>query len=313
MTSFSYASHDRKKLYFPEESLPASVSFDSKQAPPKGLRKVEIFGVPVTLCSFQKAVSFLQGIIEQDDPQLAVLANAHTLNLAFDNIEYRKVLASAAIVLRDGTGIAWSAKKKRCHPVYNFVGTDFIPDFCRCSAENKYRIYLLGSKPGISELAANRLLAIAPGITVSGCHHGYFSFSETDTIIRRINRSNPDILLVAMGNPRQELWIAHNLSRLEVPLSVGVGALFDFLGGIVPRAHRCIRKFGMEWAFRLALEPVRLWRRYVIGNPKFVFRVYRECFFERYAGSLPRLQRLCGLPFPNTTCECAENKAPDSN
>ena len=167
-------------------------------------------------------------------------------------------------------------KKKGVNPLHNFVGTDFIPDFCRCAAKKGYRIFLLGAEPGVSEKAARRLESIAPGIEICGQHHGFFTIEETDSIIEIINKARPDMLLVAMGNPRQELWITENIDKLKVTVCIGVGALFDYLSGRVKRAPGWMLKAGMEWIFRFVIEPKRLWKRYIIGNPIFVFRVYRE-------------------------------------
>jgi N-acetylglucosaminyldiphosphoundecaprenol N-acetyl-beta-D-mannosaminyltransferase len=204
------------------------------------------------------------------------LANAHTLNIAFENKSYANILKKANLILRDGSGISWAAEKKGVHPKYNFVGTDFIPEFCKITSEKVYRIFLLGARPGIAELAAKSLSAKAPGIKITGCHHGYFSKDKEKHIIDIINNSKSDILLVAFGNPKQEIWIVKNLSHLKVPVCIGVGALFDYLSGNVKRAPRWMIHLGIEWIFRLFIEPKRLWKRYLIGNPKFVYRVYRE-------------------------------------
>lgn len=275
-------SHDQETYYSFSEACVSGRSMENIVTIPQKKTEIKILNVPVKLCTFHQGVNLFQEIIAQNRPQMAVLANAHTLNLAYENTEYREVLNNAAVVLRDGTGVSWSIKKKHQLPMHNFVGTDFILDFFRCSYQQGYRVFLLGSRSGVGDIAADRIRKYVPEITIAGCHHGYFSEAETDSVISRINDSHPHVLLVAMGNPKQELWIARNLTKLNVPLSIGVGALFDYLSGLVPRANSWIRKAGMEWVFRLMTEPGRLWRRYVIGNPKFIFRIYRECFNEKW-------------------------------
>lgn len=240
------------------------------------LTKVKLFSIPVTLCSLTQGIAIIEDIIASGSSRQVVLANAHTLNLAYEKREYMDVLKRAAVVLRDGTGISWALKRKGIDPLHNFVGTDFIPAFCMSTAYKGYRIFLLGSESEVAQLAARKLEAMAPGIVISGFHHGFFNEDKTPDIVAKINASSSDVLLVAMGNPGQEFWIANNLYRLNVPVCIGVGALFDYLSGRVVRAPQWMLNAGMEWVFRLMVEPGRLWRRYVIGNPKFIYRIYIE-------------------------------------
>ena len=240
-------------------------------------RTMSVLGVPITPCTLEEAVRLIEDMIQKGGPHLVALVNAHTLNLAHENHEYREVLRGASLVLRDGVGVRWALKRKGALPLHNFVGTDFLPDFCRCTANRGYRLFLLGSKPGVAQSAAENLKSMSGGIVIAGHHHGYFPRQQDDRIISHINAMEPDVLLVAMGNPQQELWIAHNLSRLKAPVCIGVGALFDYLSSQLPRAPQWMRKANMEWVFRLAAEPGRLWKRYLIGNGKFILRVRREC------------------------------------
>jgi len=178
--------------------------------------------------------------------------------------------------LRDGTGVSWAVKRKGIGSGHNFVGTDFVPDFCRYTSQKGYRFFFLGSKPGVAAAARQRLAALVPDVVVTGDHHGYFDDDRSPQIIDTINATRSDILLVAMGNPRQEQWIARHLDGLNVPVCIGVGALFDYLSGHVTRAPRWMLDLGLEWLFRLLLEPGRMWQRYLIGNIKFIIRNIRE-------------------------------------
>ena len=247
------------------------------------INAVKIFSVPFTICNFADGIRRIEKIIADRKPHLLVLANTHTLNLAYEISEFKEVLTGEkSLVLRDGIGIAWALKKRDISPLHNFVGTTFIPEFCKATSHRGYRVYLLGARPGIAELAAKKLSSLAPGIVIAGFHHGYFPEGQTAEIISRINDSVPHILLVAMGNPKQELWIAKNLHRLNAPLCIGVGGMFDYLSGLVPRAPGWMLQARMEWVFRLLIEPRRLWKRYIIGNPKFIMRVYRECLGKNH-------------------------------
>jgi N-acetylglucosaminyldiphosphoundecaprenol N-acetyl-beta-D-mannosaminyltransferase len=249
---------------------------------------IKIFEVPLSLIEFNTAVTLVESLIRKRKSKFVALANVNTLNYAYQNKKYRQILLSADIVLRDGTGVKWAAKKMGADPKYNFVGTDFIPRFCSATSSKKYRIYLLGARPGIAESAATKLQRLAPGLLIAGYQHGYFDKAEESWIINEISNSNSDILLVALGNPNQEMWIAKNLHKLNVPLSIGVGALFDYMSGHVPRAPKWMLDTGIEWLFRLLIEPRRLWRRYLLGNPLFMLRVYRQIFFSQHKSSKER-------------------------
>jgi N-acetylglucosaminyldiphosphoundecaprenol N-acetyl-beta-D-mannosaminyltransferase len=237
---------------------------------------VTILGVPIINCGLDQGIHLIEHLIDNRKSQLVVFANAHTLNLAHERLEYQAVLKNAAMVLRDGVGVAWAIKKKGFVPLHNFVGTDFLPEFFNRTVHKGYRVFLLGSKPGIAKKAAEKLTTWVPGLIIAGYDHGYFKDHKSDQIIDRINATHSDILLVAMGNPKQELWIARHLNRLNVPVCMGVGALFDYFGGFAKRAPRWMLNANMEWIFRLLIEPKRLWKRYCIGNPKFILRVWRD-------------------------------------
>ena len=246
-------------------------------------KTADIFGIQFTVCTLVKGISLIEEMIQNKRPQLVILANVHTLNLAFEQGSYKNLLKEAGLVLRDGAGTSWALKKKGIHPLHNFVGTNFIPDFCRHTVHKGYKFFLLGSRPGIAPAAADKLMSLAPGLNITGSINGYFSENETDRIISQINKSESDVLLVAMGNPKQEQWIADNLFRLNTPVCIGVGALFDYLSGRVRRAPEWMLNNGMEWIFRLVTEPTRLWKRYIIGNPRFLMRVKRELSESRNA------------------------------
>jgi exopolysaccharide biosynthesis WecB/TagA/CpsF family protein len=239
-------------------------------------QKTSIFDIPITLGTLDEGVMLIENLVSDKTPKLVVLANAHTLNLAYEQEEYKSVLNAAALVLRDGTGVSWAVKRKGMAPGHNFVGTDFVPDFCRYTSQKGYRFFFLGSEPGVAEAARKNLESLVPDVVVTGHHHGYFDDDQSAGIIDTINATASDILLVAMGNPRQEQWIAGHLDRLNVPVCIGVGALFDYLSGRVTRAPRWMLDSGLEWIFRLLLEPGRMWKRYLIGNIKFIMRSVRE-------------------------------------
>jgi len=236
-------------------------------------RDVRILGVPFTPASFEQASVRIESLVRRRGPTShVVLANAHTLNLAAADPGYRDVLSRAALVLRDGVGVELAARLAGAHPGHNFVGTDFVPALLRVlgAREPGASVYLLGGGDGVALEAAHRLRRDTPGLRVVGVETGY---GDLEGSVALIHAARPDVLLVAMGNPLQELWIARHGDELGAGVAIGVGALFDYLAGRVPRAPRWVLRLRGEWLFRLVVEPRRLWRRYVVGNPRFLLRV----------------------------------------
>jgi beta-1,4-glucosyltransferase len=175
----------------------------------------------------------------------------------------KEIITSNCIITNDGIGldIASLLLHKKKFPE-NLAGTDFVPPFLN-SISKKARVYLLGAKPGIAERAAKNMSENLD-INVVGARDGYAQMQDMDAVIADINSSQANVLLVAMGNPLQEKWILEHQDQLKINVFMGVGALIDFLAGDKPRAPKLIRKFRLEWFYRLCLEPTRLLRRYTL-------------------------------------------------
>ncbi len=196
--------------------------------------------------------------------------NAHCFNLAQKDREYFEILNSCDYLLNDGIGIKIASKIEKLVLKKNLNGTDFIPEIAEMASKKGYKIFLLGAKDGIAEEAAVKLKEKFEGLQIAGVHSGY---GLDDSVLEMINNSKADILIAGMGVPMQEKWIRENKSKLgSVKLFVGGGAILDFLSQRIRRAPLFMRKFGLEWVFRLCLEPGRLWRRYLVGN--FLFFYY---------------------------------------
>jgi len=240
-----------------------------------GISVRSILDVPVGAMTAPEAVQLLDHRVQNDEAAKVFFANAHTLNHAIRDKGARQAL-QRAIVFNDGVGVDLASRLLfgRRFPD-NLNGTDFIPTYLK-KTRHRYRIFLLGSRPGVAERAAARLSEIAPQHVMAGCHHGYFDAAMTDEILERIRGSRSDILLVAMGNPQQELWLTENIAKTGCKLGIGVGALFDFLAGEVPRAPEWMRKARLEWAYRMFQEPGRLWQRYLVGVPVFLVHVGKQ-------------------------------------
>jgi N-acetylglucosaminyldiphosphoundecaprenol N-acetyl-beta-D-mannosaminyltransferase len=196
--------------------------------------------------------------------------NAHCMNLQARDDAYRDILAEADTVYCDGMGVLLAARLTGQQIPERMTGADWIEDLCRAASRHDLSLYLLGATPDVVQGAAVALRTRYPGLRIVGASDGYDVGPGT---IAEINRSRPDILLVGMGPPRQEKWIARHRSALHVPVVWAVGGLFDVVSGRVPRGPRWMTQHGLEWMCRLVVEPRRLWRRYLLGNPRFLWRV----------------------------------------
>ncbi len=235
---------------------------------------VSILGVKIANISRCDAIKLMEQLIQQEpgSTRTIFIVNAHTLNLAVENPEYRDVLNCANKVFPDGTGVRCAARLRGTILKNNLVGTDLIPEFLSATSNRDYRYFLLGADAATIARAAQVATERFPGWQLVGYHHGYFTTEETDSIIEQINSAQPHLLLVGMGNPKQECWLHAHQHRLQVPLGIGVGGLFDHWGSNLKRAPLWVRKLGCEW-IQLLLQQPHKWGRYIIGNPKYIIRI----------------------------------------
>jgi N-acetylglucosaminyldiphosphoundecaprenol N-acetyl-beta-D-mannosaminyltransferase len=239
---------------------------------------LNVLGVPVTDVSMEQAMSLLQDLLHAQPPRAhgIYFVNAHTLNNACDRPAYRSVLQAADRIFGDGTGVRWASRL--LHGVKlrdNVNGTDLVPLMFSRWADRGLRYYLLGNTPERIEQAAAYARRTFPGWTLAGCHHGFLGPDDHDAVIDKINASGAHMLLVGMGNPKQEQWIHDHLPRLKVPLCLATGGLFDYWVGDLIRAPMWVRRLGLEWLHLMNRQPHKA-GRYLIGNPKFLLRVLRS-------------------------------------
>jgi N-acetylglucosaminyldiphosphoundecaprenol N-acetyl-beta-D-mannosaminyltransferase len=239
---------------------------------------VFIFDVPITPLYLDGLLSFVKEAAAHTSKTTIFFVNIHTLNQAYIDHSFRQALTKADVVYCDGAGVCWGARLLGKSIPDRMTGADWIYDLARVCQNNRYRIYLLGGEPGVANAAAECLRQTHPQIQIIGTHHGYFqkTAQESEEIIRTINRLAPDILLVGFGSPIQETWISSNRLKLNVPVVWAMGATMDFVSGRVARAPKWMCNHSLEWLFRLLLEPRRMWRRYLVGNLLFFWRLLKE-------------------------------------
>ena len=240
-------------------------------------RYLRIGGFEIPYVSRKQAIAAIDRSFEDRRQIRVAFCNANTMLQALTTPDYARALARL-LVLNDGVGVNLCARLFTGRAFEeNLNGTDFTPALL-AETRRDLRIYLLGARPGVAEKAAARIEADYPRHTVVGVRNGYFAEDETARVVAAVNASQPDLVLVALGNPRQEQFIVSHGASIEAPALLAVGALFDFIAGEVVRAPAIVRALRAEWLFRLAQEPRRLGRRYTIDVLRFFTAVLRARF-----------------------------------
>ncbi|WP_300972971.1 WecB/TagA/CpsF family glycosyltransferase [Sphingomonas sp. LHG3406-1] len=233
-----------------------------------------IGNVEVSVLERDAAVERILSAVERREPALVTFCNAHTVNLARRDPEFRETL-KPFLILNDGIGVDLASRSLfgRAFPD-NLNGTDFTPHLLG-AAKSRLSVYLVGSRPGVAIEAGHVLKERFPHLEIAGTRDGFFQEEEEASLTEAIRASGADLVLAAMGQPRQEQWAARNAAALNRPI-ICVGALLDFIAAKVPRAPDMVRRMRLEWAFRLAQEPRRLASRYLLGNATFLAGMIRQ-------------------------------------
>ncbi len=241
--------------------------------------RIQVLGLPMANITEEEAVSLIGQMVASQRPHQVVTANPEFLVEARHNPAFRRVLQQADLVIVDGVGIAMAARLYRRPLRARLPGVDLMARLVAESARRGWRPFFLGAAPGIAEQAARALQARWPALQVAGCYAGQPTPDETPDLIARVRRAEPDLLFVAYGHPKQDLWIARHKEALGVPVMMGVGGAFDYLAGVVPRAPLWMRRWGLEWLYRLYRQPWR-WRR-MLALPHFTVLVVWDCLRGR--------------------------------
>lgn len=244
-------------------------------------KRTQVLGLPVDTLSREEACdhlfAFLEGEQRTGSNTLHVVTmNAEMAMQALNDHELGAIIGRAGLVTPDGVGIVWAVRRRGQVPnIEKVAGIELVQTLVARAAQTGHRIYLLGGKPGVPEEAARALQQTYPGLQITGLRHGYFGPDEETEILANIKEARPDILLVALGVPRQEKWIDRHQADLRVPITIGVGGSLDVFAGRVRRAPDAFQRLHLEWLYRLLQEPWRL-KRMRTTLPAFVYRVLTE-------------------------------------
>ena len=233
---------------------------------------VEILGVPVASLTMREAVEQAERWMDERHGALIATANAEMIMNATRDEELFEILRAADLVVPDGAGTVWAAHHLGHEMPERVAGYDLTQELLKRAPEKNRRVFFFGSAPGVAEKAKQKAEAMYPGIQIVGVRNGYFSEDEVPTIIRMIREAQPDLLLAALGVPKQEKWLKKYKEKLGVPVSIGVGGTLDVMAGTAKRAPVWMQKAKLEWLFRGILQPKRAGR--LLALPKFVFRVH---------------------------------------
>lgn len=237
-----------------------------------------MLNVPVDSCTMQEAIDAIMAIARggkrpsgEGGCARVYFLNAHCGNVSAKVPEYREALRRADFVFPDGSGVKLGGRIQGTPIEANVNGTDMFPPLMEALGREKLRVFFVGAK---RQVIARLVAAVPerwPGVEVTGWTVGFFK--DDAEVVDAIRLFGADLVFVAMGVPRQELWIDRCADATGARIALAVGGLFDFFSGVMPRAPQWMRRLGIEWVFRLAMEPGRMWRRYIIGNFAFVARV----------------------------------------
>lgn len=244
------------------------------------MEKVNILGIPVDKITYNKALSLLIKFIEEKRFHLVVTINSENASKALENKEFLEIINNADLVIPDGIGIIYASKFLNNPLPERIPGIDISYKLLEIANEKGYRVILIGGKEGISEMAKENLIKNFPNLKIIATYNGYFDKSKEKEIVEEIERLSPDVLLVGMGSLKQEKWIWENRDRFKkIGVCIGVGGTLDIWAKVKKRAPIFIQKMGLEWFYRLLLEPRR------IGRVLKIFVFLTKLFIEKWKKS----------------------------
>ncbi len=234
-------------------------------------KRIRILGLPVDAITYDEWLQLIGEWVKTSTAHHVCTINPEFIMIARRDVNFYNILSRAVVCVPDGVGLLWAAKHVGKPLPERVTGSDGVPKIAERAAREGWRLFFLGAAPGVADEAAAVLRAKHPDLQIVGVYSGSPAPEAEDAIVERVNASNADILFVAYGAPEQDKWIARNLPRLRVKMAMGVGGAFDFIAGVLPRAPVWMQRMGIEWLFRLYLQPWRIGR--MMRLPRFVLAV----------------------------------------
>jgi N-acetylglucosaminyldiphosphoundecaprenol N-acetyl-beta-D-mannosaminyltransferase len=244
------------------------------------LPEVNILGVRFHDISTEETLRQINTFMGNGGQYQICIPNVDCVMLAQKDRDFFRILNHAHLSVPDGMGVVYASRFLGTPLKENVKGRILVIHVCRLASERGYSVFLMGGEPGIPARVAEVLTQQFPELNVVGTLSPSFGFQdnpkENDAIIRELRETNPDILFVGLGAPKQDKWIAENLSKTDIKVALGIGGTFDIVSGRIKEAPRWMTDVGLEWLFRLTREPGRLWKRYLIRDPKFFLKIVEQ-------------------------------------
>jgi N-acetylglucosaminyldiphosphoundecaprenol N-acetyl-beta-D-mannosaminyltransferase len=244
------------------------------------MRKVDVQGIAIEAIDRSQLEESIIHCIAAGRKEIVAYVNVHAMNIARKDVRFRRFLQTADHVYCDGEGVRLGARLLGGALPQKIVLTRWIRELAQLLARQRYSVFLLGGRDGTVRSAAAAFQQFAPELRIAGFHHGYFGRDgkENQNLIQQIAAVRPHVLFVGLGMPDQEFWIEANKESLNVNAIIPCGGMIDYLSGEKSPPPEWMWRNGLEWLHRLAQDPARLWKRYLIGNPAFMFNILRERF-----------------------------------
>ena len=249
--------------------------------------QVNILGVEVSAIHMQMALQTIAGWLERRESHYICVAPVHSIMECHRHEDLRHILNAAGLVTPDGMPLVWLSRLMGFHHVEQVCGSELMLAVCERFVAQGCRHFFYGGGPDVARELATRLKVRFPDLEVAGTYSPPFhalTLREDQAAVERINALQPDIVWVGLGAPKQERWMAEHVKLLNASVLIGVGAAFDFHAGIKKRAPRWMQKSGLEWLFRLMMEPQRLWQRYLVNNPWFLWLILLQALGRKSTG-----------------------------
>ncbi len=247
--------------------------------------RVRVGELPIDVLTFDEALRAIERLIDARRGGAVYTPNVDHVVLFNEDSQVRQAYLAASLSLVDGTPVLWAARLLGRRLPEKVSGSDLVMPLVRRAAERGFRVYLLGGGEGIVERVRRRMEQEAPGVCIVGESSPHIDLTKPPSsraeVVEAVRGTSPDLVFVALGTPKQELWIHEVRHALEPAVLIGVGASFDFLTGAAKRAPAWVSAAGFEWLYRLLMEPRRLWRRYLLRDPKFAAILLRDLWARR--------------------------------
>jgi len=240
--------------------------------------RYQILNTYVNALSMDETIEYVEKIIEERKPTQHVVINASKVNLMEKDEQLRTIVNDCPLINADGSSIVWAAKLLGVPLRERVTGIDLFLKLVEIAEQKAYKIYLFGAKEEVVQKVKKIFVTKYPKLQIVGCRNGYFAEEDEAEMVKEMAKSKADIMFVAFSSPKKEYWINKYLNTMDIPFVMGVGGSFDVVAGVTKRAPKWMQRCGMEWFYRFIQEPKRMWKRYIVGNMKFIFLTIKTKF-----------------------------------